>query len=72
MKADLFKIGALIRFIRLPKTVHDPREDNPVLLIVRRIDGTPDGKYWDWECISGCDGREIIQSHEEWMYEPVK
>lgn len=65
----IFRIGAMIRF---REAIHDVRQEWPILLIVKRIDGRPDGKYWDWECISGGDRREIIQNHEEWMYEAVE
>jgi hypothetical protein len=47
-------------------------KERPYCLIVKRIDGMPNGKYWQWEAIAGdAEPPFYIQSYNEWMYEIV-
>lgn len=70
MSNSIFYVGALVQ--RTERCSLRTEKERPSCLIVKRIDGMPNGKYWQWEAIAGdAEPPFYIQSYNEWMYEVV-
>ena len=69
MNNSVFRIGAIVR--QTERSTLRKLVERPCCIVVRRIDGMPNGKYWQWEVIAGDAHPYFIQSYNEWMYEVI-